>query len=267
MKIPSGNWKQAGFSMLEMLVVVAILTTVMAVVFGQIMQVQKRSRAEDQKLDLTQESREFVDQIVRDVHSIGYPTQRMYGSTTITTSPIVNDHTVALGLVKIAYDELWFEGDVDGDGSVDVIDYKLQADANGNCPCKLSRSQNPKVDGDPFSGQNTANYNMELNNVINSGGAGGGTSGTAKYALTGTSGGTSDNTVYASYKTANVFTFYDETGTEIPPSDYSNLAGQANLAKVRAIRININVLAAQADLQTTMQPVMSYSVAVRTPNQ
>jgi len=267
MKIPYGNRKQAGFSMLEMLVVVAILTTVMAVVFTQIMQVQKRSRTEDQKLDLTQESREYIDQIVRDVHSIAYPTQRMYGSTTITTNPIVNDPSVAVGLVKIAYDELWFEGDVDGDGAVDVIDYKLQVGSNGKCPCKLTRSQAGKVLGDPFTAQNTANASMELNNVINSGGAGGGTSGTAKYALSGTSGGTSDDTVYAAYKTANIFTFYDETGTEIVPSDYSNLAGQSNLAKVRAIRININVLASQADLQTTMQPVMSYSVAVRTPNQ
>jgi prepilin-type N-terminal cleavage/methylation domain-containing protein len=267
MKISSGNRKQAGFSMLEMLVVVAILTIVMAVVFGQIMLVQKRSRTEDMKLDMTQESREFVDEVVRDVHSIGYPTQRMFGTGTISVSPITNSHQVAVGLVKIAYDELWFEGDVDGDGNVDVIDYKLQVGANGKCPCKLARSQNGKIDGNPFSGQNTANYNMELNNVINSGGAGGGASGTAKYSLNGTSGGASDDTVYASYKTANIFTFYDETGTEVTPTDYSTSGGQTNLSKVRAIRININVLAPQADLQTGAQPVMSYSVAVRTPNQ
>ena len=254
--------RQGGFSLLEMLFVVAILTIVMAIVFKQINLVQKRSRTEEMKLDMTQESREFMDQLVRDMHSIGYPTASMYSSSASTNA------NVAAGLVKVAYDELWFEGDVDGDGTVDVIDYKLQADANGNCPCKLSRSQYPKAGGTALLSQTTNAYSVSLSDVINSGGAGGGASGTAKYAISGSaygSSGTANDTTYADYKTANVFTYYKADGTEVTPTDIS---GDPTLSNdVKTIRININVLGRQADMQTGRRPVMSYSAAVRMPNQ
>lgn len=254
---------RAGFSLLEMMFVVAILTLVMGVVFREIILVQKRSRTEEKKIDMTQESREFMDQVVRDAHSIGYPNVKMYTDNTVTT-------TAAAGMVKAAYDELWFEGDVDGDGQVDVIDYKLQPGASGNCPCTISRSQTQKTAGTPMS-QNSANYATAVSGVINSGGAGGGSSYTPKYTITGTSyfGGssTSNDTLFATYKTANLFTYYDEFGKEIPPADLSTPQGRSTLPNIRAIRINLNVLASQSDLQTGMRPVMSYSAAVRLPNQ
>lgn len=263
--------RRRGFSLLEMMVVIAILTLVMGVVFTQINLVQKRYRTEEMKLDLTQESREFMDQIVRDMHSIGYPTSKMF-STAVLGSPVNNDSKVAVGLVKVAYDELWFEGDVDGDGNVDVIDYKLQADSGtGNCPCRVSRSQVSKVNGTAPISQ-TISYNMELTDVINSGGAGGNSSGSAKYTVTGSSsvvGGTTqtNDSMFSNYKTANLFTYYDADGNAVQPGDISNASGATNLAKIKVIRINLNVLARQGDLQTGVRPVMSYSAAVRLPNQ
>ena len=92
-----------GFSLLEIMVVIGILSIVMAVVFTQINLVQKRYRTEEMKLDLTQESREFMDQIVRDMHSIGYPTSKMY-STAVLGTPVNNDSKVAFGLVRANYD-------------------------------------------------------------------------------------------------------------------------------------------------------------------
>jgi type II secretory pathway pseudopilin PulG len=258
--------RESGFSMLEMVIVVALMLIVMGVVFDQINLVQKRSRTEDMKVDLTQESREFMDQVVRDMHSVGYPTQRMY-AVGILNSPPTSDKRVAVGLVKIAYDELWFEGDVNGDGNVAVIDYKLRTASGGNCPCKISRMQMSKTDGVAPMSQTFTSYSMELNDVVNSGGANGGATGTAAYTIAGYSGGQSNDTLYASYKPANVFTFYDQTGTEITPADYSTSAGQASLGSVRSVRININVLGRAVDLQTQSRPVMSYSVAVRLPNQ
>ena len=260
-----------GFSLLEIMVVIGILSIVMAVVFTQINLVQKRYRTEEMKLDLTQESREFMDQIVRDVHSIGYPTSKMY-STAVLGTPVNNDSKVAVGLVRANYDELWFEGDVDGDGVVDVIDYKLQADtSSGNCPCRISRSQVSKANGTAPISQ-TISYNMELTDVINSGGAGGNSSGAAKYTITGSSsvvgGSTQTNdSLFANYKTANLFTYYDAAGNAVTTGDISTAAGVTNLAKIKVIRINLNVLGRQGDLQTGVRPVMSYSAAVRLPNQ
>ncbi len=258
--------RQRGFTLLEMMMVVLILTLVMGVVFNQINMTQKRYRTEEMKLDLTQESREFMDQIVRDLHSVGYPTAKMYNTSMLASTPI-NGTNVAAGLVKAAYDELWFEGDVNGDGTVWVIDYKLQPDANGNCPCRISRSQLQKVAGNPLTGQTTPQYNMELTDVINSGGAGGGASGTAVYPISGysTVNGTTtaNDTLFANYKSANVFTYYNASGSEVSPTDITS----STISNIKTIRININVLGRQADLQTGMRPVMSYSAAARMPGQ
>ena len=65
--------RQAGFSLLELTISILILIIVMGVVFSQINNVQKNTKTESLKLDLTQESREFVDQFARDLHMSGYP--------------------------------------------------------------------------------------------------------------------------------------------------------------------------------------------------
>ena len=56
---------ERGFSLIELMVVVAILTLVMGVVFAAIANVQKRYRTEEGRVDTMQNAREFVDQIGR----------------------------------------------------------------------------------------------------------------------------------------------------------------------------------------------------------
>src|SRR5947207_1383829 len=51
---------QHGFSVMEMLMVVFILSIVLGGLFKQLQKAQTRYLAEDQKLDLTQETREFI---------------------------------------------------------------------------------------------------------------------------------------------------------------------------------------------------------------
>src|SRR4029077_4768750 len=91
--------QQKGFSLLEMLIVLAILSLVMGVTMTAINDVQKRSRVEEAKVDLNQESREFVEQIVRDLHGAGFPASNMYTSIPNGVSPAVNSSSVAAGLV------------------------------------------------------------------------------------------------------------------------------------------------------------------------
>lgn len=250
----------AGFSLLELVFVVAILTLVMGVVFRQINTVQKSAKNEDIKLDLTQEGREFMDQFIRDVHQSGFPGAGIY-SVAMTPS----DSRNAVGLVKFAYDEVWLEADVNGDGSVDSVDYKLvTASGNGQCPCKITRSQVPKVNGTAPDSQ-TPSPTTELTDVVNSGGANGGSSGTAAYTIYGNSytGGSlhANNTLYSEYKAANVFTAYDAAGNEISPATYST--GSATLASIKTIRINLNLLARQGDLQTGRRTVIPLTASAR----
>src|SRR5690242_7489922 len=65
--------QQAGFSLIELLITIIVLIIVMGAVFSQINQIQKKTKVESVKLDLTQESRDFMDQFARDLHMCGYP--------------------------------------------------------------------------------------------------------------------------------------------------------------------------------------------------
>ena len=71
MKNLRSQTRQAGFSLIEMLLVIAILMVVMGMVFRQIDFLQKRNRTEQVRLDIFQTSREFIDQMTRDIHQAG----------------------------------------------------------------------------------------------------------------------------------------------------------------------------------------------------
>src|SRR5207245_9794036 len=68
-----GEFHQArGFSLIEMLIAVAIVTAVIAVVVQGITKMQRRSFVEGSKIDTVQETRDFIDQMVRDIHNVAY---------------------------------------------------------------------------------------------------------------------------------------------------------------------------------------------------
>jgi prepilin-type N-terminal cleavage/methylation domain-containing protein len=162
---------QQGFSLIEMLVVVAILTVVMGVVFQQVGAIQKRGRTEDQKIDMLQQSRETLDEMIRELHQMGYPNKKMYTSS-VLTSPLNNNINLAVGLVKVVNGSsalIWFEGDVEGDGGVDSVQYRLVATSteSNHCPC-IERSAVSKAAADPLTGQGTA-FHLAVENVAASG--------------------------------------------------------------------------------------------------
>src|SRR6476620_8285627 len=97
--------RTAGFSLLELLLVVLLLTIVVGAVFSQIERAQVRYRVEDQKVDLTQQEREFIDQFTRDLHQAGYPSVSMFGGQYTTSSS-----QVAGGVWSISATELHMEG-------------------------------------------------------------------------------------------------------------------------------------------------------------
>ena len=157
---------QQGFSLVELMIVVVLLLTMMATVFQLINQAIARSGTEQSKLDMFQESREFMDQLSRDLHEAGYPSTQNLASSVLTVSPIVNDHRNAVGIVKITSGDLWFEGNVDGTGVVYSVQYHLDTSTANGCPC-LRRSQQVKIDGNPVTGQTPATYEVEVQGVQN----------------------------------------------------------------------------------------------------
>src|SRR5712671_4417639 len=147
-----GSSVQAGFSLIELMIVILLLSVIMGSVFSQIDLVQKRFRTEQNRLDISQTAREFLDQIVRDVHKAGYPNLRLYQPTAFTdTDPShYKSYLVGIGLFYIDSTMIKFEGDLNGDGFVQDVAYKLETDTtqagNENCPC-LRRAQAQKAEG------------------------------------------------------------------------------------------------------------------------
>jgi prepilin-type N-terminal cleavage/methylation domain-containing protein len=134
------NSRQRGFTLIELLMVVLLLSIVVGAVFSQIDRAQVRYRVEDQKVDLTQQEREFIDQFTRDLHQAGYPSAAMYGG-------IGTANQIALGLISLSNNDIVIEGDVDGDGAVDTVEYSYfdgsgwpAGGAPNPCPC-IRRSQ------------------------------------------------------------------------------------------------------------------------------
>jgi prepilin-type N-terminal cleavage/methylation domain-containing protein len=277
---------QNGFSMIELMIVCAILGIVMAAVVSGINITVQRSQAEQIKVDLTQEGREFVDEFERDLHQAGYPNCRTVTAPGLGATPnCPADNTnpteamnsnVAVGLVYVSNTKLIFEGAIDGSGTVYSVQYRL-VDSAGNfppvttCPCTIQRSEMAKVNGTMPLAQ-PVTWSQELQNMVNSGVP----AGTAAYGnglpISGnTAWGATNSSFYAaiaSFKDYPVFQAYDQNGAIIslnPPLDITTPAGTAALtcaatstSCVKSIRLTINLLAnatTGADLQTKVRPV------------
>lgn len=272
---------QRGFTLLEILVVILILTIVMGVVFKDIDTVQKRYRTESAKLDITQESREFLDQDVRDLRQAGFPGQRLYAENVL--GPVgappggaVDQSTLAaVGLVWVSANDLVFEGDVDGSGVVWSVRYTLLPGPTGGCPCSVQRSQVKKITGDPrpsnLGGAQGTIYSTQLENILNSGPLG--------YAIAGNTtfpnGFTQANdALYGPYKATPLFQYYDANGVDItaPPNngvlplDATTSAGRTLISKIRSVQVNLNVLSPTTDIQTGMRPAVSMTATARLTN-
>jgi prepilin-type N-terminal cleavage/methylation domain-containing protein len=149
-----------GFSLLELVVTLAILTIVIAVVAESMATMQTRNAAEVSKLDVTQQTRQFMDQIVGDIHQSGFPSLKMFDPAMLTSATdCTQDTNLACGLVSVSSNAVQFEGDVDGSGVSEV--YIQENPPGGPCPCTLQRGTVLKSVG------GTPPYYTEVDGVMN----------------------------------------------------------------------------------------------------
>ena len=149
-----------GFTLLELMVSLAILLIVIGVVAESVTTMQTHNSVEASKLDLTQQSRQFMDQIVSDIHQSGFPSLKMFDpSTLVSGTDCTQDVNVACGLISVTSTAVQFEGDVDGSGVSEV--YIQENPQGGPCPCTLQRGTVLKSVG------GTPPYYTEVDGVMN----------------------------------------------------------------------------------------------------
>lgn len=289
---------QAGFSLLELVLVCGILSLVLAAVFSGVSTTVQRSQAEQTKVDLTQEGREFVDEFERDLHQAGYPSCRMLATagvagncpadySQVSAYTVEENSGVAMPLVYVSNTKIIFEGAVDGTGTVYSIQYRLVDKDNNDppttaCPCTLQRSEVVKnAANNVLPWAQATNFSQELQNVVNSGVP----VGTAQYGgglpiFGNTKWGATNSAFYAAvatFKDYPVFQAYDQSGNNIAlPVDLS-VSGStqtltcsvANISCIKSIRLTINLLANSvtgADLQSNVRPVTTLVGTARLVN-
>jgi hypothetical protein len=262
--------------------VCAILTIVLGVIFNGVNRVIQRSQAEQVKVDLVQEGREFIDEFERDLHQAGYPNCRMVSvggsncQADSTNTTVANSSSVSAGIAYLSPTKIMFEGDVNGDGTVDSVTYQLVDSAGNNpptgtCPCSIQRSQIAKVDG-TAPGSQLPVFTQELQNIVNSGQPTGTNAYGGGLSISGNTAWGATNTSYyaaiSSFKDYPVFQAFDQYGNIIainPALDLTTSNGSLTLncqptstSCVKTIRITINLLGdptTGVDMQTRTRPV------------
>jgi prepilin-type N-terminal cleavage/methylation domain-containing protein len=242
------NRSERGFSLVELLVVVVILLSVTSIVLMSISQLQRRSTNETAKLDSTQETREFLDQVTRDIHQIGYPNTRMSAGVSPAlagvTASVAIPGLVSVTPVSATPNSIIFEGDLDGSGTVQEVFLQLVAGPGNTCPCTVQRGVETKA---AYIGGAVPPFFTQLNNVINSGG---------QYAIAGSDKkGNAYDTLFASYKAAPVFQLYDNLGA---PTAVAN--------SVKTILVTVNVLSPRTDQETGEPAVVTMTTTSRLNN-
>lgn len=244
----------SGFSLLEMLLVIAVLVIVSAVIMQGIVQMQHRNSAESSKVDTVQQTRDFIDQMVRDIHDVGYPPSRV-----INGNPsCVNNAAVSCGVILFSPTQVIYEGDLDGTGTVYQIWMQLLPPVSGKCPCTLQRGVISKAQA--LAG-NVPTYFTEVNGVLNSGDGAGGSNFPISLPGPGT---------YTAYANLDVFDAYfnDATAFVSPAGTYScdEAASPLSCSGIRSLQISVNVTSNFADPKTNVYQVYSITSKARLNN-
>lgn len=233
-----------GFSFLEMLICLVVLMLVFGVVVKALQNMQQRNSSENTKVDTVQETRDFIDQMVRDVHDVGYPPGRVLNGN----PTCIGNAGIACGVTTFSPTQIIYEGDLDGTGTVYQVTVQLVTPPSGQCPCILQRGVVTKAQA--LAGQ-VPTYFTEVNGVINSGNG----AGTATYTVN--LGGPGS---YSSYTAVDVFDAFDVNAGSVGSCAPSTVP---NCSSIRSLQITVNVVPPRPDPVTQMYPVLSITSKAR----
>jgi prepilin-type N-terminal cleavage/methylation domain-containing protein len=261
--------RDRGFSAIEMLITLALLVIVLGVVVKGVMELEAHNFAETGRVDAVQESRDFIDQMARDIHGTGYPSPAVTNSGYAqcadghgNLTPVRTNANIACGIVAFSPTSVTYEADLDGSGTVSVVFLQLVTpNGSTNCPCQLQRGTVTKAQW-VANNNITPAYFTTVSGVLNSGDGTGTTggipngSGAPTHALVMSGPGT-----YSSYANADVFTGYNAGA--YPMVAACTLITNPDCSQIRSLQITANVAPTYYDPVTKLFPVYSITSKAR----
>ena len=228
----------------------AILMVVIGVAVRGLTQMQQIDFTQHEQTDAVQGTRDFIDQMVRDLHDVGYPPRSVFlGNPGCNTSS-----NIACTVIHFDSKQLIYEGDLDGSGVVYRVWVQLQPGPNNQCPCILQRGFLQKSLAMPPNNQ-TPLYFTEVNGVLNSGDG----TGNATYTINLPGSGN-----YATYGATDVFQGFHTDASQFTTS--CDIGGTPTCSDLASIRITTNTVSRYADQKTKMFKVYSITSRARINN-
>jgi Tfp pilus assembly protein PilW len=123
LRLKTARRKNAGFTLLELMVATLLFVVITGVVFAVVIATQARYKAEKEYMQAFQQANVAIDQIARDIHGAGFPSKIVYSSSVQSVSSNATKWAVPVPLAA-PFDLILEEDQNDGLG-VKWIRYKL----------------------------------------------------------------------------------------------------------------------------------------------
>ena len=132
----------SGFTLVELLIVLAIFGLLMGMIFSSLTEGQNDSAIARDESEMNQNLQDVFSLITTEMRYIGFPPASYYDQSYLQ-SPGSPKNLVAHGLVEASSNVLKFQGDINGDKTVDYVHYYVSGSAAPYSLHRFAGSLNP----------------------------------------------------------------------------------------------------------------------------
>lgn len=132
----------SGFTLVELLIVLAIFGLLMGMIFSSLTEGQNASAIARDESEMNQNLQDVFSLITTEMRYIGFPPASYYDQSYLQ-SPGSPKNLVAHGLVEASSNVLKFQGDINGDKTVDYVHYYVSGSAAPYSLHRFAGSLNP----------------------------------------------------------------------------------------------------------------------------
>ena len=132
----------SGFTLVELLIVLAVFGLLMSMIFSSLAESQNASAIARDESETNQNLQDVFILMTSEMRTIGFPPSSYYDQSYLQ-DPSSPKNLVAQGLVEASSSVLKFQGDINGDKTVDYVHYYLSGSAAPYSLHRFAGSMNP----------------------------------------------------------------------------------------------------------------------------